>query len=70
MTLLEQSVSARFKSLEPIFDEKSRRLWAGAEALSAGRGGIISVHRATGISRSTIYQGIKDWSILRSWKRI
>jgi len=60
MTLLEQSVSARFKSLEPIFDEKSRRLWAGAEALSAGRGGIISVHRATGISRSTIYQGIKD----------
>ena len=60
MNLLEQSVSARFKSLEPTFDEKSRRLWAGAEALSAGRGGVVSVHRATGISRSTIYQGIKD----------
>ena len=60
MTLLEESVSARFKSLEPTFDEKSRRLWAAAEALSAGRGGIVSVHRATGISRSTIYQGIKD----------
>ena len=60
MTLLEQSVSARFKSLEPTFDEKSRRLWAAAEALSVGRGGIVSVHRATGISRSTIYQGITD----------
>lgn len=60
MTLLEQSVSARFKSLGPTFDEKSRRLWAAAEALSAGRGGIVSVHRATGISRSTIYQGITD----------
>ncbi len=60
MTLLEQSVSARFTSLEPTFDERSRRLWAAAEALSAGRGGVVSVHRATGISRSTIYQGIKD----------
>jgi transposase len=60
MTLLEESVSARFKSLEPTFDERSRRLWAAAEALSAGRGGIVSVHRATGISRSTIHQGIKD----------
>ena len=40
MTLLEQCVSARFKSLGPTFDEKSRRLWAAAEALSAGRGGI------------------------------
>lgn len=60
MTLLEQCVSARFKSLGPTFDEKSRRLWAAAEALSAGRGGIASVHRATGISRSTIYQGIRE----------
>lgn len=60
MISLEQSVLARFKSLEPTFDEKSRRLWAAAEALSAGRGGVVSVHRATGISRSTIYQGIKE----------
>ncbi len=60
MALLEQSVSARFKSLDPTFDEKSRRLWAAAEALSAGRGGIVSVHRATGISRNTIYQGMRE----------
>lgn len=60
MTSVEQSVSARYKSLEPTFDERSRRLWAAAEALSAGRGGVVSVHRATGISRTTIYQGMKD----------
>ena len=60
MSSLEQSVSAPFNSLEPDFDERSRRLWAGAEGLSAGRGGVVSVHRATGRSRCTIYQGIKD----------
>ncbi len=60
MTILEQSVSTRYKSLNPTFDERSRRFWAAAEALSAGRGGVISVSRATGISRTTIYQGIKD----------
>ena len=60
MTILEQSVLARFKSLGPTFDEKSRRVWAAAEALSAGRGGVVAVNRSTGISRSTIYQGIKD----------
>lgn len=43
-----------------MFDERSRRLWAAAEALAAGRGGVTAVHRATGIARSTIYEGIKE----------
>jgi hypothetical protein len=34
-------------------------MWAAAEALSEGRGGVSAVSRVTGISRSTIYQGIK-----------
>ena len=60
MPLLEQSVVARFNTLTPTFDEKSRRHWAAAEALCAGRGGVSVVHRATGISRSAIHQGIKE----------
>lgn len=60
MTELEVGVSERFKNLEVTFDEKSRRLWAAAEALAAGRGGVAAVHRATGISRTTIYEGIKE----------
>ena len=60
MYTIERAISARFKSLEVVFDEKSRRLWAAAEAESAGKGGVTAVHRATGISRTTIYQGIKE----------
>ncbi len=60
MPLLEQSVAARFDTLNPTFDEKSRRHWAAAEALCVGRGGVSIVHRATGISRSAIHKGIKE----------
>ena len=60
MYTIERAISVRFKSLEVVFDEKSRRLWAAAEAESAGKGGVTAVHRATGISRTTIYQGIKE----------
>lgn len=60
MYTIERAISARFKSLEVVFDEKSRRLWAAAEAESAGKGGVTAVHRVTGISRTTIYQGIKE----------
>lgn len=60
MPVLEESVSTRFKALKPTFDERSRRHWAAAEALAAGRGGVSAVHRATGIARNTIYQGIRE----------
>ncbi len=60
MDLLEQSVATRFDTLDPTFDEKSRRHWAAAEALSAGRSGVSMIHRVTGISRSAIHQGIKE----------
>jgi transposase len=60
MTALEVGMSERFKNLEVTFSEKGRRLWAAAEALAAGRGGVAAVHRATGISRTTIYEGIKE----------
>jgi len=60
MTALESGISTRFKSLELTFNERSRRLWAAAEALAAGRGGISAVHRATRISRTTIHEGIRE----------
>lgn len=60
MDMLGDAVAARFTSLEPTFDERNRRLWAAAEALAAGKGGVAMVHQATGIARSTIYEGIKE----------
>jgi hypothetical protein len=43
-----------------VLDERGRRLWAAAEARSAGHGGITAVVRATGISESTVLRGLKD----------
>ena len=40
--------------------EKTRRLWAGAEAQALGRGGIAAVSRATGMSRATISGGAQE----------
>ena len=41
-------------------NERQRRLWAAAEARSAGYGGISAVVRATGISESTVLRGLAD----------
>lgn len=60
MASLETSITARFESLNVTFDEKSRRLWAAAEALSAGPNGVMEVNRATGISFNTIKRGIEE----------
>src|SRR3954454_20599422 len=40
--------------------ERLRRRWAAAEAVSLGRGGISAVAMATGLSRTTIWQGMND----------
>src|SRR5208337_5062260 len=34
-----QVIKAKYTSLEPVLDERARRLWAGAEARAIGRGG-------------------------------
>ena len=41
-------------------NERSRRLWAAAEAQALGNRGTSLVVRATGISRSTIVRGMKE----------
>lgn len=58
----EQIVRQKFSALMPILDERRRRLWAAAEATALGRGGITLVANATGLSRTTIHQGIKELS--------
>jgi hypothetical protein len=54
------TITRRFQLLAGMVDERTRRLLAAAEALSIGRGGSVAVARATGISRRTIQQGIKE----------
>src|SRR5258708_38568065 len=55
-----QALSTKFASLEPLLDERTRRLWAAAEARAIGRGGITLGSGATGLSRGTIRAGAKE----------
>ena len=64
----ETSIREKLDLLSPLFDEQTRRLWAAAEAQVLGRSGISLVARATGLSRTTIHQGIKDLVELRETK--
>lgn len=58
----DSAIRLRFRSLDPILDERGRRRFAAAEALAAGHGGILAVSRATGIARSTIHRGLAELS--------
>ncbi len=51
------AVRRKFLALSPAFDERQRRLWAGAEARSLGRGGVTLVVLATGMAKSTVLRG-------------
>jgi hypothetical protein len=53
----EQTIRTKFLVLRPVMDERLTRLWAGAEADALGDGGIATVERATGLSRTTIRAG-------------
>jgi hypothetical protein len=56
----ETSIRERFAAIGSGLNERSRRLFAAAEAKTAGYGGIAATSRATGIARSTIGRGLKD----------
>ena len=55
-----KAVRARYRMLRAVLDERSQRIFAAAEALALGRGGIAAVVRATKVSRSTVSRGIRD----------
>jgi transposase len=54
------AMAARLAGLLPHLNERDRRLALAAEARSWGYGGIVAVHRATGVSQPTIRRGMKE----------
>jgi transposase len=56
----EGEIKERFSRLEAWLDERSRRLWAAAESVAHGRGGISLVSRASGVSRRAIAVGLAE----------
>ena len=58
-----QAIRTKYTSLEPVLDERARRLWAATEARAIGWGGISQVSEATGLSRITIKAGLTELSL-------
>jgi transposase len=52
-----QAIRLKYELLEPELDERARRLWAAAEAMVLGHGGVRAVAKATGLAESTIRIG-------------
>ena len=55
-----ESLRTRFEQLKGLLNERGRRLFAAAEALAHGWGGVALVARATGLAPSTIGEGKKE----------
>jgi hypothetical protein len=53
----EKAVGQKWRLLKATMDERTRRLWAGAEADQIGYGGVAAVARATGLAISTVRKG-------------
>ena len=51
------AIQQRFEQLDPFLDERSRRVFAAAEANCMGYGGVSVLATITGLARSTIRRG-------------
>ena len=55
-------IREKYASISGELNERTRRIWAASEANAIGHGGITMIHKATGISKSTIHIGKKEIS--------
>lgn len=53
-------IRAKYYGISFYLNERSRRMWAAAEARSYGWGGITVVSRATGIDHKTVRKGLLE----------
>ena len=64
----EAEIKVRYASLQGTLTERSRRLFAGCEALAFGWGGITAVSRATGLSPTVVRRGLDECQEIESGK--
>ena len=60
MKIQNSLLAEKYASLQMHLNERNLRLCAASDARLIGRGGVSAVARATGISRTTIYAGLKE----------
>jgi hypothetical protein len=56
----QAAIRLRWDTVGSRLDERGRRLYAAAEVRTAGRGGLATVSKITGLARSTINRGKAD----------
>ena len=54
------TIRQKFELLRPVMTERMRRQWAASEALALPRGGMTLVSQATGMSRTTLWAGVRE----------
>ncbi len=57
LAMQEPEIRKRYEMLKPTFNERTRRLWAAAEAKAAGPGSISLIAKATGVSHRAYFAG-------------
>jgi hypothetical protein len=62
------NLTAKFRAVWPLLDERTRRLMAASEAKALGHGGVSLVRRACGLSRKAISKGIHEIQEGVSWE--
>jgi DDE family transposase len=55
-----EAVRHKFELLRPLMNERMRRHWAACEAMTLPHGGVTVVAQATGLSRTTIWAGLRE----------
>jgi transposase len=56
----DSKLTEKLRSILPYLNERQQRLLLAAEARSLGYGGVSQISRITGISRPTIYRGLRE----------
>jgi hypothetical protein len=56
----DTALGEKLRVVLPYLNEWQRRLVLAAEARALGRGGVVRVARAAGVSRPTIHQGLRE----------
>ena len=60
-------LTAKFRAIWPLLDERTRRLMAASEAKALGYRGVSLVRRACGLSRKAIRKGIREIEAGVTW---
>ena len=58
--MLIAAIRGKYRHLDALLNERTRRRWAATESQALGRGGVTLVREATGIARGTIYAGLRE----------